>query len=200
MSKRSAALNQKPVNEARPLGTRREKTSKKQQSVKQDPSSSTSSAPLEKKLASDAEKVVDSVTTPVVTSSMSENTTSAAMTQQPSAEAATQKRAIMDITLTRDNKPRKSSGIVYTAPNLRTGFRLTKSAFIDGNPPETLTISSDAFAPPKVPAAKMTPEERKAARLARPKLTKAQKAAKLEERLAKLRAELATETVEASTM
>lgn len=128
------------------------------------------------------EKVVDNAHTSTV-DSISVDTASAVT---HSGNDAQQSGAIMDITLTKSDKPRKSSSIVYLGAGLRGGVRIAKTCFAGGNAPASLVISGP-FAEPK---AKMTKEERKAARAALPKLTPAEKLAKLNERAAKLQAKI----------
>jgi hypothetical protein len=64
-----------------------------------------------------------------------------------------------------------------------------KDAFADGNLPQTIDIPGLKAKEERVPKAKMTPEERKAARAARPKPTLAERIARSEARLASLRAQ-----------
>lgn len=107
-------------------------------------------------------------------------------------EGAQEITQMADFTLVRNDKQRRSTNIVYTAAGLKGSVRFSKSAFVDGNPPAEFVVSigDGIIAPPKAPRAKMTPEERKAARAAQPKLTLAEKVAKAEKRAADLKAKL----------
>lgn len=91
-------------------------------------------------------------------------------------------------TFTIDTKTRKSNSVVFTADNKRGSVRFAKTLF-DGDPPASISIDANFKDKPK-PRAKMTKEERKAL----PKLTPAQRLAKLEERSAALRKKIAAET------
>lgn len=81
------------------------------------------------------------------------------------------------------------SGKFALYSGLRTVTRLSITDFPDSKPIPSFEVSGD-FAGPREPKPKMTAEERKAYRLAhpRPKLTIAEKIAKQEQALAKLRA------------
>jgi hypothetical protein len=138
-------------------------------------------------------KDVDNTAAVEVSSSQVENDSADAMTQQRTDNTTQKARPIMSVTLTKDTKARKSSSIVYTGAGLRSGVRIAKSAFKDGVAPDTLVIESDAFAEAKQPRAKMTAEERKAARANAPKLTLAEKIAKREKQLADLKAKAAAQ-------
>lgn len=97
------------------------------------------------------------------------------------------------ITLTLNEAPRKSERLIfYTGGHIHT-VQFLKTAFPEGVPPKTLTITGNfAEVPaPKVPRAKETPEERKARLAAMPKLTLAEKVAKAEKRAQELREKLA---------
>lgn len=145
-------------------------------------------------ISSDTGKVVDNAQTRPVDSSSLETTP--AHDAQTSTNNSSKGAQTMDITLTKSDKPRKSSSIVYLGAGLRGGIRVAKSCFKDGNAPASLVLSSDAFAEPKV---KMSAEERKAARAAAPKKTAAEKLAALETRAAKLREKVAKESAAPAT-
>ncbi len=72
-------------------------------------------------------------------------------------------------------------------------LRFQNNVFVDNTPPDTIDFAEGIFKAPRAPKVKLTPEERKAARAAKPKPTAAEKLAKLEEKAAKLRAEAAAE-------
>jgi len=94
----------------------------------------------------------------------------------------------MDLTLTRSNAPRKDDRLVIFNIEGRTGsVQFLKTLFAKDGIPATLTLTG-TFAPPK---AKETKEERKA-RLAA--ITPAMRLAKMEERVAKMKAKLAAPT------
>jgi hypothetical protein len=82
---------------------------------------------------------------------------------------------------------KRGRNAIYTGAAV--SIRIPIGAFPDKQPPQTLEVG-DGFAGPKEPKARMTPEERKAARAAQPKLTLAEKVAKAEQRTAALRAKL----------
>ena len=73
---------------------------------------------------------------------------------------------------------------------LRTVIRVATTNFPDSKPVPSFTAEGE-FAGPREKKAPLTPEERKAARLAKPKLTLAEQIAKDEARLAKRKAKLA---------
>jgi hypothetical protein len=104
--------------------------------------------------------------------------------------AAGQNRSdvVMDIILTRSTAPRKDDRLVIFNIEGRTGsVQFFKTLFNKDAVPATLKLTGD-FAAPKV---KETPEERKARLKALPKPTPAERLAKMEERLARMRAKLA---------
>lgn len=70
-------------------------------------------------------------------------------------------------------------------------IRVPLSAFPNKTQPDQIEVADGVFAPAKAAKVKMTAEERKAARAAKPKPTLAEKAAKAKERADKLAAELA---------
>lgn len=93
---------------------------------------------------------------------------------------------IMQLTLKSLSK--KGTEAIYGG--LNSTVRIRVNAFPNKVPPQTLDISGE-FAGPKEAKPKMTAEERKAARANAPKLTAAEKVAKMEARLAKAKAKLA---------
>lgn len=113
-----------------------------------------------------------------------------------SPEGATDRSMQMaTIVLTRNDKQRRSTNIVYTSPSVKGSVRFSKSAFPNSEPPAELTIevADGTLVAPKPPRAAMTPEERKAARAAQPKLTLAEKVARAEKRTADLKAKMERE-------
>lgn len=95
----------------------------------------------------------------------------------------------MVVVFNKSGKERKSTSIVYTAANgLRGSLRVSKTFFANGEAPAEISIDSEAFVTPKV---KMSAEERKEARKNAPKLTPAEKLAKLQERAKALEAKIA---------
>lgn len=109
------------------------------------------------------------------------------------------KKIMATISLTLDPKTRKSTSVVFKLPaGVRGSVRIAKTAFPNGVPPASLSLQSDqenAFAEAK---AKLTAEQRKQARKDAPKLSPAQKLAKLQERAAKLQAKIAAEATPAA--
>lgn len=108
--------------------------------------------------------------------------------------------AVPQVTFTRSDTKRRSNMLVFLAPEGRRGsLRISKSLFTKDKVPTTLTVENPAFAEAKKARESMTKEERKAARAAQPKLTPAQKVAKLEERLAKERKRYEEQVAKAGT-
>lgn len=165
--------NKMPKGEARPLGTPKpKKVSQRERNI----------------IFSSGQKLVDSTTTSDVDSS-NLNKSDPTITSASSPNHAAQEHTNMTtITLTRDTKARKSTSIVYLSPNIKGGVRIAKSAFQNGEAPETLDVSSDHFAQPKP---KETKEERKTRLATMPKLTLAEKIAKREKQLEALKAKAA---------
>jgi len=116
---------------------------------------------------------------------------------QPEAPAQ-EKKAMSEITLKRSDAPRKTNRLViYNLVGRNGSVQFLSTLFGGsqkdrGNPPETLTLVGE-FAEPKAPKAKMTAEERKAARKNAPKPTLAEKLAKAQARMEALKAKLAAE-------
>lgn len=122
------------------------------------------------------EKSVDAVDAIVVRSRQSHN---AATETKPSG-------ATMTLTLKGLSKNGKNA--YYTgAANI---LRFPLAAFINKTAPQIIEIEGD-FAGPKTPAVKLTPEERKALRAARPKPTLAELAARAQKRADALAAKVA---------
>ena len=93
--------------------------------------------------------------------------------------------------LTRSDKTRKTLMVVFTVDGRPGSVRFAKSLFVDQQPPATLSITDDTFAGPRK---QETKEERKARLAAMPKLTTEQQLAKLEAKVAKMKATLAATT------
>jgi hypothetical protein len=174
-----------PKNEARPLGT----SAPKRAAAPKKPSKATGDPVVE--------KVVDTPVVARVDSSTSEQTSNTATSNVNAGDVARteeDKKVMASISLTLDPKTRKSTSVVFKLPTgLRGSVRIAKTAFPNGVPPASLSLQSDsegAFAAAK---AKLTAEERKALRANAPKLTAAQKLAKLQERAAKLQAKIEAE-------
>lgn len=84
------------------------------------------------------------------------------------------------------------SGKYALYSGLRTVARLSVTDFPDSKPVDAFTVEGD-FAGPRVPKEKLTKEQRAELRKNAPKPTLAEKAAKLEAKLAKLREQVAAE-------
>jgi hypothetical protein len=94
------------------------------------------------------------------------------------------------VTATLDAKDRSTIMVVYTLPGRPGSVRFSKTLFPDSKAPATIEFPAGLFAGPKVPRAQETKEQRKARLAARPKPTAAEKMARLEQKLAKLRAKV----------
>jgi hypothetical protein len=90
--------------------------------------------------------------------------------------------------LNRNDSPRRSLMVVFTVNGRPGSVRFSKTLFANKQAPETLTLSDVAFAAPKV---RETPAERKSRLALLPKLTPAERLAKMEERIARMKAKLA---------
>jgi hypothetical protein len=101
------------------------------------------------------------------------------------------------VLVSRNDSKRRSSMIVYTAPGLKGSVRVSKSAFLNSEPPASLDLSGWPVAT-KTAKAPETKEERKARLAAMPKLTLAEKIAKREEGLAKLKAKAEKDAAKAA--
>lgn len=93
------------------------------------------------------------------------------------------------MTLTLKGLDKRGRNGIYTGAAV--AIRIPVGAFPDKTAPASLEVGDGQLAGPKAKRSQMTPEERKAARKAQPKLTLAEKVAKAEERAAKLREKLA---------
>jgi hypothetical protein len=198
----------KPRNEATPLGTPREKKSKKSKTASEQKAKAANwhDEPVES-AATDGEQqksetVIDNVQTETVESAQQIQDPAPVAIPQTSVQnnnVEKTQRTRMDITVTKDPKARKTNSIVYSTAGLRGTIRVPRSMFANATAPDSFVISSDAFAEPKAAKVKLTPEERKAARANRPQLTLAEKIAKREAALAKLREKMNQEAAAASS-
>jgi hypothetical protein len=100
----------------------------------------------------------------------------------------------MTLTLTGHSK----NGRAAFYSGARQPVRYSLALFPNKVAPETIPMEDGIFAPGKQPKVKLTPEERKAAAAAKPKLTLAEKIARAEEKLAAAKAKLAKEAAEAA--
>jgi hypothetical protein len=91
----------------------------------------------------------------------------------------------MNLSLTRNDAPRRSQMFVYGVEGRSGSIRFSKGLFVNQTAPATLTLSDAAFAGPRV---KETPAERKARRAL---ITPAERLARMETRIAKMKAALA---------
>lgn len=109
----------------------------------------------------------------------------------PPIPAANERKKMMDLTLKGTSRNGKRA-IYGGAANT---FHIPVSAFPNRTPPQTISVADGTFEPAKVkqPKVKMTPEERAAARAAKPKPTLAERIAKREAQLAKDKKRLAAE-------
>jgi hypothetical protein len=90
------------------------------------------------------------------------------------------------VTLNRSTKEPKGKSVVFTIPGVRGTVKIARTAFV-GEPPTTLDVVGQPFAPPVV---KMTKAERAAARAAMMPQQKAQAARARADRAARLVAKL----------
>lgn len=118
-------------------------------------------------------------------------TTAAPAEAAPATEAGSTK--VMEITLKRSDKQRSTQMVVYTVDERPGSVRFSKTLFKDKAAPPEVTLQSDAFAGPKEPKRVETKEERKARLAALPKPTAAEKLARLEAKIAKLRPKVEAE-------
>jgi len=130
----------------------------------------------------ETQKTVDTATEPAVDLPQSSGTTDINI----SSGAQTH----MAITLKLKGLSKSGKYALYSG--LRTVARLSVTDFPDSKPVDTFTVEGD-FAGPRVPKAKLSKEERAELRKNAPKPTLAEKAAKLEAKLAKLREQVAAE-------
>jgi hypothetical protein len=200
MAKKTTGLSSaKPKNEATPLGT---STKKRATSSKKSAAATTSNAVASNSTPENSvdndQKVVDSNDGAAAHSSTS-NTSSATTSDAPTqtvnagdtpAPARTTEMEMIDITVTKSAKQRKSKSAVYELPEgfQRASIKITGAK----NAPATLPLNvpADMFQKAK---GKLSKEERAKLRKDAPKLTPAQKLAKLQERAAKLQAKLDAE-------
>lgn len=185
----------KMLNSGRARKAAAKKAKKAKKAVDADPSLTAAFQTIERRpwpVPVEAEKAVDTsahvdVLSPLLTETQTQDMTSSVETSSQTKKDPT----TMNISLVRSNKARKSNAVTYTADGYNGSVRFSKSFFADKTGPESLSLDSEAFAAARQARAKMTAEERKAARAAAPKLTPAEKLAKIEERAAKLRAKIA---------
>jgi hypothetical protein len=174
---KSFAINgqEMPQSTARPLGTPAPKKSRKQ-----------------------TQKVVDTTQTNVIDfpsdgKTANEPEPETAITPAPdsttqSEQSGTEGRKTMTLTLKGFSKNGKAA--MYSGAKRQLRFPI--DGFEGGSAPQTLEIPEGIFAVGQA-RQKLTPEERKAARAAKPKLTLAEKIAKREEALARLKAKAQAE-------
>lgn len=184
--------NKMPPSEARPLGTKAPKRSSGSKSSKvksapvptavvvtDEPSegldavTSAVSVDTAENNSENVEKVLDAPPSPVVNSDQSAIT--------PNVTNNTRNRT-MQLTLDKISK----SGTTAIYKGAAVAIRIGLSAFTNKTAPATLDLNGE-LAGPKQAKVPETKEERKARLAALPKLTTAERVAKLEEKLAKLR-------------
>lgn len=134
-------------------------------------------------------KEVDSASASVVGSS--NVSTEQAVQQAPGTNnSIRQEQKNMTVTLKGISKNKRRA--IYSSG--AATFHVTLSSLVDpAKPPQSFEVSDGVFKAAATPKAKMTPEQRKAARAAAPKLTLTEKIAKREEALQKLRDKAAKE-------
>lgn len=185
-----------PKNNATPLGTKRSHTAKtpkpvpvfgqgRTEDVVPPTLDATPIASTDEKISSVDTNTLDTPAPIVVPSSQSPG--------NPASDQPSHRSTPVEITLIRDTKARKTKWNfnVYGATGYRGSVRISNAYFEGGKAPDTLVVTNDAFGGPKAIAAKMTKEERAAARKAAPKLTLAEKIAKREKALERDKAKLA---------
>lgn len=134
-----------------------------------------------KELATPSPSAVTSVATPVAPA------TPAITATTPVTIPAGEKK--MDLTLNHKPNSRKTDRLViFDLTDRKGSVQFLRTLFPDAIP-QSIVISGE-FSAPRTPRAKETPEERKARLKALPKLTPAEKLAKAEERVAKMRAKI----------
>lgn len=186
-TKRTGLSSTPPVNEAKALGTPKPAKQPRAKARTDRRAAVRQAAPapaLDQTAAEKKSDIVEEKSCNQETQAISSPTESETRADQ----APQQEQKRMEITLNRSDKTRKSSSIVYTADGFRGSLRVSKTYFANGTAPDQLTVATDALAQPK---AKMTAEERKAARKLAPKLTPQQRLEQLEARAAKMREKLA---------
>ena len=175
-----------PKGEARPLGTKAPRASKKTAKVLQ----MGTRAEQQQAVAEAAEKNLSrsQENAGQVSESLVESS-QAAITQQEQTEAP-QAQGEKVMTLQFKGLNRKGNAAIYTG--IRGSVRFPLAAFADRQAPATVELQGP-FVEPAQPKAKMSAEERKAARANAPKPTLAEKIAKREAALEKLRQKAAAE-------
>lgn len=156
-----------PRNDARPLGTKSPKAAKGS-----------------KENSTAAKKVVDFPTPAAVQSESREKTPEPNDSEPVNENPANEEKPKM--ILQRDTAPRKGNAIVFKIPGSRFTVYVSKSAF-GGNVPDSLAVEGEPFAP-SGPKAKLSKEERAAARAAE---TPEQKLQAQRDRIARQQAKLA---------
>lgn len=160
----------------------------------------------DKPLATGNETAVDSAvdttttaagdTAPVINNETEQTTMETQTTEQTQNEqtqpvtGTTVKEALdpNPVTLKLDAKERSTIMVVYLAQGRPGSVRFSKTLFPDMNPPAEITLPGNVFAQIRTPRAAETKEQRKARLAAKPKPTAAEKLARLEKKLEKLRA------------
>ena len=101
------------------------------------------------------------------------------------------KETVMNLTKIGTSKNGKKTSYAGAARKLT----FANAAFVNSTAPDAFDVADGVFAPAvvKTPKVKMTAEERKAARANKPKLTLAEKIAKREEQIAKMKAKLTSD-------
>lgn len=103
----------------------------------------------------------------------------------------------MTLTLVRNDKPRKAGrSVIFDIEGRKASVSFPKSLF-GANVPENVIVEGD-FAEPKAPRVAETKEERKLRLSNLPKLTLAEKIAKREQALEKMRVKLAADAAKAA--
>lgn len=105
--------------------------------------------------------------------------------------STTQQKGQKTMQLTKAGTSKNGKAAFYDGAKQR--LRIPLGVFAGGQAPDTIDVPEGLFEAKPTPKYKMTAEERKAARAAAPKLTLAEKIAKREEALARLKAKAAQE-------
>ncbi len=127
------------------------------------------------------QKVIDAGCAPIVVSVQSPTKT-------------TNFQEVRKMTLTLKGLSKNGENAFYAGA--RVALRIRVGAFPDKVAPSTIEVADGVFAPGKQPKVKLTAEERKALRAAKPKPTLAERAATAQARADKLAAKAAAETNE----
>ena len=158
-----------------------------------------SGAKAQKKNTGSAKKPLATATKDAVTSSQSKTTPAqeAPVAEIPVAEATppvtsetTENRSQkMNVNLTRSDKQRSTGMVVFLVEGRPGSVRFSKTLFKNQTAPETIAVDTDAFGfgEARVARTQETKEERKARLKALPKLTPAEKLARLEAKIEKMR-------------